>query len=219
MSVAQLQREFLAMQPRILTHAQIACRHLRCSARRADYVAEVIALCWKWFRSLAQRNKDARRFVSVLASYAARAVRSGRRVCGQLKAQDVLSERAQRRHDFHVERLATSTRADFHTIYSSVCGQHRLDALEEQLQHNLATPIPDQIAFRLDFPAWLLTRTERDRRLIRDMMRSERTLDLAKKYGISPARVSQLRRHYLEDWTRYCADVFGPMPAPRKRQL
>jgi hypothetical protein len=217
MSGPQLQREFLAMQPRILTHARIASRHLRCSARRADFVAEVVGLCWKWFRRLAQRNKDARRFVSVLASYAARAVHSGRRVCGQLKAKDVLSERAQRRHDFRVERLATSTRTDFHELYSSVGGQQRLDALDERLQHNLATPVPDQIAFRLDFPAWLRTRRERDRCLIRDMMRDERTLDLAKKYGISPARVSQLRRHYLEDWTRFCADRIAATRVQRKR--
>src|SRR5262249_43610351 len=154
-------------------------RHLRSEARRDDFVAEVVGLCWKWFRRLAERDKDARHFVSTLAVFAARAVRSGRRVCGQLKAKDVLSEYAQQRHSFAGEHLATSTRTDFHELHNFVGGQQRQDALEERLQHNLATPIPDQVAFRLDFPAWLRTRTERDRRLIRDMMRNERTKDLA----------------------------------------
>jgi hypothetical protein len=36
------------------------------------------------------------------------------------------------------------------------------------------------------------------------MIRDERTMDLANKYGISPARVSQLRREFMEDWDRFC---------------
>jgi hypothetical protein len=35
-------------------------------------------------------------------------------------------------------------------------------------------------------------------------MRGERTGDLAKKYSLSPARVSQLRREFFADWCRFC---------------
>jgi hypothetical protein len=58
--------------------------------------------------------------------------------------------------------------------------------------------------FRLDFPAWLRTRTDRDRRLIEALISGERTMDVASKHGLSAARVSQLRREFMEDWTRFC---------------
>ena len=91
-SVADLQARFLAVLPRIRLHASIFFRHVRCHFRKSDLVADAVALAWKWFRRLAARGKDATQFASTLASYAARAVRSGRRVTQQLKAKDVLSE-------------------------------------------------------------------------------------------------------------------------------
>jgi hypothetical protein len=81
-----------------------------------------------------------------------------------------------------------------------------MDMFEERLADNSVTPVPDQVAFRIDFPAWCRTRTERDRRIIHDMACNERTTNLARKYGVSPARISQLRRDYHEEWNRFCAD-------------
>lgn len=51
---------------------------------------------------MVERGKDPGKFVSALASFAARAVRAGRRVCGQESPKDVLSFRAQQRHSFTV---------------------------------------------------------------------------------------------------------------------
>jgi hypothetical protein len=36
-------------------------------------------------------------------------------------------------------------------------------------------------------------------------MLGERTLDVAGKYGLSPGRVSQLRREFHDDWEFFCA--------------
>ena len=107
--------------------------------------------------------------------------------------QDVLSGRAQREHGFVVERLP-----DVSTLSTN--------PLTEALLDNTHTPVPDQVAFRNDFPAWRLTRTERDRRVVDDLMRGERTLDVSRKYGMSPARVSQLRHKFHQDWSRFTAD-------------
>jgi len=63
--------------------------------------------------------------------------------------------------------------------------------------------VPDQVQFRLDFPAWLSTRTHRDRRIIGAMAMRERTLGLAKRHRLSPARISQLRRKYRTDWQTF----------------
>ena len=200
---------FVAFLPRIDLHARIYFRFLP-HDHKEEAVAETVALAWRWFVRLAERGKDAAQFVSALASYAARAVLSGRRLCGQLPAKDVLSEVAQRRHGFTVQALPQSTRHPFDEVYMSVHGQRHIDALEEMLRDNTVTPPPDQAAFRIDFAAWRRTRTERDRRLMADLMLGERTSHVSRKYGITAGRVSQLRREFHDDWVRYSgADTDG----------
>src|SRR5205823_14416273 len=132
-------------------------------------------------------------FVSTLPTYAARHVKNGRRLCGQAKSKDALSPLAQTRHSFAVASLPDG---------SSLDGNQ----LDEALHDNTRSPVPDQVCFRLDFPAWLNTLTERDRRVVEDLMAGERTLDVAAKHGLSPARVSQLRRQFLDGWRTFCGD-------------
>ena len=38
------------------------------------------------------------------------------------------------------------------------------------------------------------------------MARNERTLDLSRQFDLSPARISQLRREFRDDWLRFIAD-------------
>jgi hypothetical protein len=76
----------------VLTCALTTIRHakifppIRCVAQRADQIAETLALAWKWFVRLAKRGKDASEFVTTFATFAARAVRCGRRVAGAWQA-------------------------------------------------------------------------------------------------------------------------------------
>src|SRR5262249_54204542 len=53
------------------------------------------------------------------------------------------------------------------------------------------------------FPAWRRTRTRRDQRLLDDLMAGERTQEVSQRHGLSPARVSQLRRDFHDDWRRF----------------
>jgi hypothetical protein len=182
-----LRREFERALPRIQRHAEFVFRSVCCRQKRDDCIAELVALSWKWWVRLRQRGKNPRSFASVLATYAARAVRSGRRLCGQESGKDALSPSAQIRRGF----IATGS-ADL----SAACGT----VLEEALTDNMRTPVDEQVAFRLDFPVWLRTLTERNRDVVRDMMQSERTEDLSAKYGLSAARVSQLRQEFHRGW-------------------
>src|SRR5262245_20971326 len=191
LSVHVLQVRFLSILPRIELHGRICFRFVRCPHRRADAVSEVIGLAWKWHLRLAERGKDATQFPSALATFAALAVKAGRRVCGRERARDALAPLAHRKHHFVVERLP-----DFSTLGGN--------PLAEALVDNTQTPPPEQVVFRCDFPAWLQTRSERDRRLAEDLMTGERTLDVSTRYGLSPARVSQLRRDFHDDWQRFC---------------
>jgi hypothetical protein len=170
-------------------------------------LAEVAALAWRWFCRLAHKGKDARQFPIVFARYVCRAVQQGRRLCGQPRVPDVLDPSAQYRHGFRVEPLPSSTRVDLDHLYGDVHRQGQLDVFEERLADNTVTPVPDQAAFRIDFPTWLATLTARERRLIRAMARNERTKDLSRQFQLSPGRISQLRRDFHQDWTRFCGDA------------
>jgi hypothetical protein len=193
-SIDALQAAFLAqVLPRVLTHGRVYFRHLRSPELKEEYVAEMVALTWKWHLRLAERGKDSTRFPTALASFAARAVRSGRRLAGMDRAKDVLSPQAQQRQGFAVGKLPD---------YSALDGS----PLDEALHDNTQSPVVEQVCFRLDFPSWRASRTERDRRLLDDLMLGERTLDVAGKYGLSPGRVSQLRRELHDDWEFFCAE-------------
>ena len=203
---AQEQGAFLTLLSALETHARIFFRHIACAETRADMIAETVALAWRWYVRLQQRGKDITKFRMVFISLVARAVKSGRRVCGQQKTKDVLSERAQRLHGFKVERLPCLTRRPLKSLYTLPQGQGMNDALEECLQDNTQTPVPDQAAFRIDFPAWLDTLTPRERRFIREMVKGERTKDLSKRFELSLGRISQLRRAFETGWRQFCGD-------------
>jgi hypothetical protein len=209
-ALERLREQFLALLPRIELHARITFRGVKCPDRRADAVAETVALAWKWHLRLAERGKDASQFPAAFAALAARAVRCGRRLCGHERAREVLSPVAQRKGGFRVERLPASTRSPQEQLYATPDGQALHDAFEERLRDNTLTPVPDQAAFRIDFPAWLKTLTGRERRLIRLMARNERTKDLSKRLGVTPGRVSQLRRAFRDGWLRYHGEGVCP---------
>jgi len=185
---------FLSILPRIEEHARIYFRYLRCPDLKEDAVVETVALAWSWYRRLRQRGKDVAQFVSTLASYAARAVKSGRRLCGQEKAKDVLSPCAQRRYGFQVEGLPED--------------HSRLrEPFLEALWDNTQTPVPDQVVFRVDFPDWRTSRSVRDQRLMDELLVGEQTQDVSRRFGLSAGRVSQLRREFHEDWLAFCDEA------------
>ncbi len=188
-----LHARFLALLPRIEQHGRIYFRNLRCPHRKEEALQEMRALAWRWFQRLVRRGKDPAQFPSALASFAARAVRSGRRLCGQERLRDVLSPLAQRRHGFTVDKLP-----DYRTLARA--------PYEDALRDNSRTPPPEQVAFRCDFPAWLRTLSRRDRRIIDALIVGSSTGEVARKHGVSAARVSQMRREFHAAWSLFCDD-------------
>jgi hypothetical protein len=205
-AIDQLHAQFLELVPRLETHAEIYFRGIQCPDKKADKVSETIALAWQWYIRLCEKGKDITQFSMVFVYLVAKAVKSGRRICGQEKAKDVLSSLAQQRHNFLVQSLPAATRVAHENLYGEPQRQRQQDAYEERLKDNLVTPIPDQVQFRIDFPAWLATLTPRERRLIRAMALNERTSDLSKEFELSPGRISQLRREFQQSWRRYIGE-------------
>jgi hypothetical protein len=202
-----LHHHFLLILPRIELHARVRSRHLVCPGQKEDFVCEAVALAWRSFLRLAERGKDATRFASALASFAVRAVRSGRRLCGQQRSKDAMSPVAQRLHGFRVERLTHPTRQGHDGLFSDPHGQDTRDAFEERLRDNTVTPPDEQAAFRIDHPVWLAQLGDRNRRIAEDMALDHSTRDLAARHRLSQGRISQLRREFHQDWRRFHGDA------------
>ena len=190
---------FLALLPRIERHGRFCFRKVGCPHKKEECQAEMTALAWQWYVRLTLRGKDVTRFPSALAAYAAKAVRAGRRLCGQEKSRDVFSARAQRRGGFTI-----STYPD--------CGRMSRNVLDEALRDNTRSPVDEQAAFRLDFPVWMRAYSERKHRVIEDLMVGERPLEVAKKHRLSASTISQMRRQFHQDWVCFCA-----APVERRR--
>jgi hypothetical protein len=193
--LTSLQAHFLAIVPRIELHARVYFRHLRCHDKRADAIAETVAVAWKWYLRIAEQRREINDFVSTLARYAASHVRCGRRLCGQERSKDVLSFVAQRKHGFTVQTLP-----EYET---GVEGNEAIDALRD----NTRTPPPEQAAFRIDYPRWLSQLPSRNRRIAQDMALGESTQALAACHGVSQARISPLRRELHRDWRRFHREI------------
>ncbi|HUT93405.1 MAG TPA: hypothetical protein VMY37_28335 [Thermoguttaceae bacterium] len=179
---------FLAMVPRIRRYADFAFRHLAEEAR-AEAVAETVANALLAYLRLFQQGKVDLAYPTVLARYAVAQIHDGRKVGNALNARDVLAERAQKRHGFVVERLDRFDKDSGKWI--------------EAMIEDTETPVPDQAAFRCDFPAWLATHSTRHRRVAEALALSYSTGEVAKRFKVSRGRISQLRRELHDSWLEF----------------
>ena len=182
------QEGFVALLPMILRYVAPAFRTLSPDAK-AEAVQECVANACVAYVRLVERGKESMAFATVLARYAIAQVRTGRRVGGQLNVKDVTSNYAQYRKRFNVSRL------------------DRFDPTEscwkEAVVEDYRTPVADQACFRLDFPAWLKTLPPRERKIARALAEGGRTTDVARRFGVSLARISQLRREFERSWLAF----------------
>ena len=77
------------------------------------------------------------------------------------------------------------------------------NVLDDALADNTVTPVDEQVAFRLDFPHWLSTYSDRDRCIALELMAGEQTLGVSNKFGLSPGRISQMRSQFYDSWQRF----------------
>ena len=189
------QAGFLAMLPTIRRVASIRLNRLRGEARE-DAIQEVIACCAVAYARLYRQGRVELAYPSVLARFAVRQYHDGRRFGGTLCIRDVLSPYAQRRKGFHVERLDWFNDEE--------------NGWKEAVVFDDETPVVDQVAFRLDFPAWLATQGKRRRKIAETLALGHTTGEVAKRFAVSPGRISGLRREFCRSWRDYQGE---PSPA------
>ena len=70
----------------------------------------------------------------------------------------------------------------------------------EAMVEDHQTPVADQVAFRIDFPAWLRTQSAHDRRIVETLAIGHSTTEVAKRFHVSAGRISQKRRDFHDSW-------------------
>ena len=145
--------QFLAMVPKIVAYARWAFRHLQVLTSREEAVHEVIANALVAYVRLVEQGRAELAYPTVLARYgvvAGEGRPAGRPVAGmRVRCYLRFAQRRKRLRRRASRAISTATRA-----------QWREAVIEDD-----STPVPDQAAFRIDFPAWLGTQAARDRRV------------------------------------------------------
>lgn len=179
--------DFLEMLPAIRRVASYAFRHLR-RAVREDLMAEVVANAFAAFRRLVKQDKAALAYPTVLAKFAIRQVREGRRVGSKLNALDVLSPYAQRLKGFSVQQLLEAT---------------ELNKWQDLVVEDRRASPAEVAGFKIDFAAWLKRLKRPKRQVALRLVAGDTTSEVAGHFQLSPARVSQLRKELQIDWNKF----------------
>ena len=69
------------------------------------------------------------------------------------------------------------------------------------------TPVPDQAAFRCDFPKWLNNLTCQKRQIAEKLAVGNSTRKVAQECKVSPGRISQIRRELENSWQEFHGEL------------
>jgi hypothetical protein len=140
---------------------------------RQEAVANSLALAWKFFYALFRQGRaDEPEVLKSCIYYAVKQTKCGRTIQSKSRCKDALDHR----------RTGKAKFSDFDL--SNFIGRN--------------TPIPDQVSFRLDVPAFFRTLTSRQRAIAADLATGMATKQAAEKYGVTPAMISQFRARFRQ---------------------
>jgi hypothetical protein len=186
--------DFVRLLPTVRKHARICFRQKR-PEEREELVAECLANAFRAFLRLRELGKAELIYPTVLAKFAVKQVHDGRRLGTLLNRNEILSCYAQRRQNFRVERLEGYDSAE--------------EAWREAVLADSATPVPEQVAFRVDFTNWLARYGRPKRRVAAALAVDYTTNETAQRFKLSAARVSQLRREFEKSWESFQGESAG----------
>jgi hypothetical protein len=186
--IPQWHQRFLSMVPAIRRTAEMCFRKCRREFRH-EMVEEVVANCLMAYARLVERGKEELAFPTALARFAIAQVRQGRQVGNRLNSNDVSSRWAQQRKGFQVERLDQFDASD--------------DEWKEVLVEDQRATPADIAASRIDFAAWLASMSLLRRKIAECLAAGETTHGAAKRFAVSPGRISQIRREFQESWLAF----------------
>lgn len=166
---SDLEACFVSYLPSIQRIARTHFRHLD-PDRRDEAVQNTLALCWKFYVALFHQGRANQGILKSILWYAIKQTKSGRSVQGKARSKDALDYRDRGRVSFEIYDL------------NGFVGR--------------TTPVPDQVSFRVDVPAFFGTLNERQQNMAFDLAAGDTTGEVAQKHGITSGAVSQFRRRF-----------------------
>jgi len=191
-SVSACREKFLSILPAIREQARFAFQNEK-PEHRQELTAEVVANCWAAFVRLVERGLIDVVYPTPLAGYAIKQVRDGRRVGAKLNVLDISSEYCQARKQITVERL---------DLYDEQKGEWR----EVLLEDRHAGPA-ETAAARIDIGEWFDSLPKHKRRVAQTLATGETTQRTARKFRVTPGRISQMRRELQNAWQEFQGDA------------
>ncbi|NLX95213.1 MAG: hypothetical protein GXY83_03455 [Rhodopirellula sp.] len=177
---------FEAMLHQIRLYARASFRHLEREARE-EAVQEATAHALLAYRRLVELGNVELAYPGALARHGVLRVKDGRKVGGHCSAQDLLSEHCQQKKNAVVERLDR---------FDEERGSWRQIAVEDR--H--AGPA-DVACLRIDFHDWLNLQPKRDQQVAESLAVGHTPREVAHRFSVSQARISQLRQALRQSWT------------------
>ena len=174
---------FETLYQRMLPQFQFFTKHLmrRRGGRRLEFddvIQELAGFALENYTSLVRRSKET--YYTPIAKYAIKRYREGRRFAGT-NTTDILSEQAQA-----LGRCDTCQLSQFDDEQNFMQDQH--------------ASVADAVQMSIDYADWVAKQPARDQAIIRDLPYGYTTGDVASKYGVSAARISQYRKRYANSW-------------------
>lgn len=153
-----------------------------------ERIQDVLALGWKYWVRLDARGKNPEEVAGALGAFTSRQVSAGRRLMSGTQPKDVMTERPGKR--FYVARLP---------------GREHEELYDALVDNRHVTPA-EQAAFNIDVKEWmeqLEKDSPRDAVMVKDLVRGEKTGELAEKYGVSAGRISQRRQEIVKHYDQF----------------
>jgi hypothetical protein len=190
------QERFATILPELERFLRITFRDLTAEAQ-TDAVENAIVNCLLAYSRLFEQGRAEAATASSLARYAALQTRRGRLACCRMNSKEPLSRYAQLGKGIKVEPLYHRNPDD--------------DGWINDVIDTRQASVADQVAIKLDFVAWLGSLCRRTRCIAVDLARGFSTSEVASKYGLTPGRVSQLRRELQNGWYQFQGEAVPSM--------
>ena len=145
-------------------------------------------------RYMAENGKFDEAKASPLAWYAVKRHRTGRTVGTASSSTDVMSEYCQILGRSKIKYYQPENGVD--DIFHS-----------ESVKRDARCPLDLTTDLKMDYEAWYHNQSPRDQDIIHDLSMGYTTSEVAKKFGVSLANISQKRRKYAESWCHFIDPV------------
>lgn len=200
---------FLKCLPAVRTHAAIQFRNLR-EVDREEAIAEAVAAGLVNIHSATANGQLQRLTPSTVATFAVLHVKDGRHVGGRTDSTtDVLSGKAQQVRGYKALGLAWNSNYAYDCLTDPTSPVWKRALLEDR-----RTPVPDQVAFRIDWSVFLRSQHDRTRMALAMLAEGYQQTEVADRLGVTPAAVCQRLKRAEREWLQWQREDQRAIPSP-----